>query len=716
MVDARARNGRLAAAKRGGRGRGRGRARGSVDDGAERRVALLRRLNQITAARLRLERRAGRGDADESAPKRRRNAAVKPAETDTAIDSNSGETRATRFQDADVEDRNRVAEARADDALPASRAMSAGASRVAARATRHHSPNSSTRAQTAPHAEKMVLDSVPPVPNAHKLDLMLVEADSRRAGPTPPATPSASARGSGRVRTPSVLLSSQPGEAIPPLVAVAVQKNKQLSYCLRMVKDMLRLKDAYGFSKPIDQLWAVDQLPGYFEMITKPMDLDTVRQRLEAGVYLMPVPGAAQNETKFDIDTFATDMRLIFNNARTYNREGDQFYQAATRLLEKFESKMAALPTPAQIAATMAKKSKKRRKNQHLTGPDGERKGGEGSKRRKTGAGGGGAHTTGGGDGSKRKSSGGGGRSRKAAGGGGGGDGGGGGRGAGGGASAVTRNTESEISASRKDSDKMSVRDMELRLRALKRQRTLTEAGSPASSPAAGGASYLAQAQALYQIAMSYEEKVQLSENVEKLPGDKLQKLVTLATKNKSSSMEVNNNEEIELDIDRMDNKTLRDMEAFVNQTLFKKKGSLPGVGPNSDVIQMSRSQVIEEMDRLTAALSRRTSNGSGGKRNGSADAGADAYGDGDGDGDGHVKKQRSFYDADSSSEEEDSDGSGSSDDESDSEDSDSSGDESDGALMRKRRERNLAHQQAMQAAGTPLPSPAYVNNSANAS
>lgn len=526
------------------------------------------------------------------------------------------------------------------------------------------------------------LEAVSPTSNVEKVDLMIVDSNINKAAPspTPPATSSAGPRGSGRVRTPSVLLSSHPGENLPSLQRSAASKNKQVAYCLRMVKDMLRLKDGFGFSKPIDQLWSVDQLPGYFELITHPMDLDTVRQKLESGRYLS-TPGKEEvEEVVFDAKAFSVDMCLIFNNAQTYNRAGDIFYEAATRLMEKFKTKMKQMPTPEQLAAQVLKKNKKRKKGQSAIADTGRRN--DSAKRRKANA------AAGDGDGKvgqrpagtkKKAAVAVGGKSRS---------------------TAATSNRKKKgtkpEAIERRDTESLSVPDMEIRLQALKRQRAVTEATSPASSPAAGGTSYMAQAQALYHVAMSYEEKVQLSENVSRLPPDKLSKIVALATKNKNSSMEVNNNEEIELDIDSMKNQTLREMEAYVNQALYRKKKGLPGNGPNADVFQMSNAQVVAEITKLNALLKKRTK----GKSNA------------DNEEDSKCKKERSFYDSESSSDSDES-GSDSSGEDSSSEDSDSSG-ESDAELMRRRRERNLAHQQAMQAAGTPLPSPSFQNSRAS--
>lgn len=507
-----------------------------------------------------------------------------------------------------------------------------------------------------------------------QVDLTGIQSSTVSSGRAPLATHSVGTRGSARVRTPSVLLSSHPGERVQTFPKNTAAKNKQVAFCLRLVKDILRLKDAFGFSKPIDQLWPIDQLPGYFDIVTKPMDLDTVRQRLESGHFLSTSGDKDVEEVLFDMKAFENDMRLIFENAKTYNRVGDFYYESATRLLERFEARMAQIPSLQQMNTPVLKKSKKRKKGSSTVSEGFKRakskkpKGGSSQSfaQKASRIGGvwknvkppkppGAAKSVGGTKVSSKKSK-------------------------------IIKPDDGKRESRRN----MSIQEMETRLRALRRQRTVNEAGSPAS-PNPSGASYLAEAKALYHVPMTYEEKVQLGRNVSKLTPDKLSKIVALATKHANASVEVNHNEEIELDIDSLDNETLRDMEAYVNQSLYKKrKGGTSGGEPNADIFHMLNDQVITEIEKLTAALKKLSKGKSGVLSEGKVG-----------------ENEKPLYDSDSSSDSDDSEASGSSADESSSDESESSGDE-DASLLRRRRERNLAQQQAMQAAGTPLPSPAY--------
>ncbi|PXF43123.1 Bromodomain testis-specific protein [Gracilariopsis chorda] len=530
-------------------------------------------------------------------------------------------------------------------------------------------PNSASARGKVVSIDLSVVDEATSTKN---IDLTRTESQSAKATKTrsPQSASAAASRGSARVRTPSVLLSSHPGDGGQTFPKGVASKNRQVVFCLRMVKEILRRKDAFGFSKPIDQLWPIDQLPGYFDIITKPMDLDTVRRKLEAGQY-MTTPGRKDvEEVVFDVKAFEADMRLVFENARTYNRVGDFYHESATRLLEKFESRMTHLPSLEQVTPPAIKKSKKRKKAGTAPVESDRRADSKKTKGSTSGAVAGDSTSRGGS--SKKKVAGqSAGKSRSVAG------------------SAAKKKVVKPVEGRKEGKKHITVEDMETRLRALRRQRAVNEAGSPAS-PAPGGASYLAEAKALYHVPMTYDDKVRLSQNVSKLPSDKLSKIVTLATKHANSSMEVNNNEEIELDIDSLDNEILRDMEAYVNQALRKRKKNGSEDDPNSDIFRMSNEEVLSEIEKVTAAL-RKLSKGKSPVLHEDSQKG----------------NNKSFYDSDSSSDSDESDGSGSSGYESSSEDSDSSGGE-DADMLRRRRERNLAHQQAMQAAGTPLPSPSY--------
>ena len=68
-------------------------------------------------------------------------------------------------------------------------------------------------------------------------------------------------------------------------------------------------------------------LPDYFRIVTKPMDLGTVKSNLSASRYA----GAPE---------FAADVRLVFANALAYNPPANPVHKAARALSTEFESEL----------------------------------------------------------------------------------------------------------------------------------------------------------------------------------------------------------------------------------------------------------------------------------------------------------------------------------------------------------------------------------------
>jgi len=73
---------------------------------------------------------------------------------------------------------------------------------------------------------------------------------------------------------------------------------------------------------------------------------------------------------------------------------------------------------------------------------------------------------------------------------------------------------------------------------------------------------------------MSFEEKKQLSVNINKLPSNKLGKIVAIIQQGEPSLRDQDPNE-IEIDFEALKNSTLRDMQQFVNAVLAKKDKKL---------------------------------------------------------------------------------------------------------------------------------------------
>lgn len=87
-------------------------------------------------------------------------------------------------------------------------------------------------------------------------------------------------------------------------------------------------KESEFFREPVD--WKGLGLTDYPTIITQPMDLRTVRERLEGDYYDTPLEVAA-------------DVRLIFLNAMTYNAPGSRVFVYAKTLSDMWEQNCASI-------------------------------------------------------------------------------------------------------------------------------------------------------------------------------------------------------------------------------------------------------------------------------------------------------------------------------------------------------------------------------------
>ena len=91
--------------------------------------------------------------------------------------------------------------------------------------------------------------------------------------------------------------------------------------CKAVVCLMSMRSSAVWFMKPVP----IELVPDYLEVIDKPMDYSTVRKRLDSGEYKT-------------MNTFASDMRLIFHNAILYNWSSQHVCNIAAKTeLKAFE-------------------------------------------------------------------------------------------------------------------------------------------------------------------------------------------------------------------------------------------------------------------------------------------------------------------------------------------------------------------------------------------
>jgi len=117
----------------------------------------------------------------------------------------------------------------------------------------------------------------------------------------------------------------KPGVTAPS--ASKVKPSPQLLPFATMLSKMAKRKDAAPFAKPMAELWAPEELVSYFQIITQPMDLRTVVEKLRAGEYNDGGHAA-----------FADDVRLVFKNCMTYTpSQASPYHQQAKAMLALFE-------------------------------------------------------------------------------------------------------------------------------------------------------------------------------------------------------------------------------------------------------------------------------------------------------------------------------------------------------------------------------------------
>ncbi|KAG7450287.1 Bromodomain-containing protein, partial [Guyanagaster necrorhizus] len=107
---------------------------------------------------------------------------------------------------------------------------------------------------------------------------------------------------------------------------------EQLKFCSKILQDLSRKQHwdiASPFYEPVD--WVNLDLPTYPKIVKKPMDMSTMRKKLENGDY----PNAQK---------FCDDFKLMIRNCFAFNPQGTPVNTAGIELQRLFDSKWRALP------------------------------------------------------------------------------------------------------------------------------------------------------------------------------------------------------------------------------------------------------------------------------------------------------------------------------------------------------------------------------------
>ncbi|WCJ27308.1 Transcription factor GTE12 [Euphorbia peplus] len=98
--------------------------------------------------------------------------------------------------------------------------------------------------------------------------------------------------------------------------------------CFSLIKSLINHPSGWPFKEPVDPVAL--SIPDYFSVISKPMDLGTIRSKLEKSLYS-------------GTDEFAADVRLTFSNAMLYNPPSNFVHTMAVTLKRVFETKWKSL-------------------------------------------------------------------------------------------------------------------------------------------------------------------------------------------------------------------------------------------------------------------------------------------------------------------------------------------------------------------------------------
>ena len=104
---------------------------------------------------------------------------------------------------------------------------------------------------------------------------------------------------------------------------------ERLLAALSVVRDVMKLPESYPFHDPVD----VELIPVYGEIIKSPMDLGTIKDRLEAGKEV----GWSKIEYRSEAEVLR-DAKLVWSNCRTFNNEEDPVYKQSQVVEPAFDT------------------------------------------------------------------------------------------------------------------------------------------------------------------------------------------------------------------------------------------------------------------------------------------------------------------------------------------------------------------------------------------
>ncbi|XP_076854251.1 bromodomain-containing protein 3b isoform X16 [Brachyhypopomus gauderio] len=346
--------------------------------------------------------------------------------------------------------------------------------------------------------------------------------------------------------------------------------NEHLKYCDTILKEMLSKKHAayaWPFYKPVDA--EALELHDYHEIIKQPMDLSTVKKKMDSREYQ-------------DAQSFAADVRLMFSNCYKYNPPDHEVVAMARKLQDVFEMRFAKMPDePAEpsspgassVAGVVSKSTGSSESSADSTSssdseeeratrlaelqeqlkavheqlaalsqgpvskPKKKKEKKEKEKKKK--------------DKEKEKEKG----------------------------------KAKVVEEEKKTKPSQQTKQAQQKKSSAKKPNSTSTSRQPKKGGKPGGPSYETDEEEA--LPMSYDEKRQLSLDINRLPGEKLGRVVHII-QSREPSLRDSNPDEIEIDFETLKPSTLRELERYVKSCLQKKQrkplqkaGSVPGGGPS---------------------------------------------------------------------------------------------------------------------------------------
>jgi hypothetical protein len=128
----------------------------------------------------------------------------------------------------------------------------------------------------------------------------------------------------------------EPGSELdaPPSSEMTLLLREQLKYCSSIMRSLKRHKDAGPFLNAVDAVAL--NVPDYYDIIKRPMDFGTISTNISKGKYA-------------SVESFVLDVRQVFLNCATYNKDGTVVNAMGKRLEAAFDNLLKKMPTAASL-------------------------------------------------------------------------------------------------------------------------------------------------------------------------------------------------------------------------------------------------------------------------------------------------------------------------------------------------------------------------------